>query len=404
MREKTQDYSKLSCEDHIYSDMYDQFLCNFQEDIRKIIGKHRKPFNALSPDDLFSESNLYLIKYKKKILSTFDENTPLTENEFKKIAYHYVKNCINWSHYREYNEKHNLNKVDEIHNTDDGVKTTFEMVIETQGKEDEPKDNPHDLNLKRFMHVLLKYSYLLTENETKILSYIEKGLNQDEIAEKLQVTRQAVSFSFIKMKEKLATQFNFENILNNDISNDVPKGLDAINRLLKPVYQKLTEEDKLKIKDFLLKNPAKKYTFQDINRILFDSKYLGKQISGCVRFFKLQYLVAKRKEVFDFHLKEKITNFFKEGLSSKEISKKIHVSERSIASFRGSLVSKGILTRSSRPQAYPDDASTLVISLNKKGISNKDIQLELKKLNPNYCYSIRSIAARINAFKRSNPF
>ena len=403
MKEKTQDLSRYSCEDHIYTNLYDSFLCEYQKDIKKIIGKYRKAYHKLSPEDLFSEANLYLVKYKKKILSTFNKETPLTQAEFKKIAFHYVKNCINWSHSREYNEKDNLNRVDQIHNTEEGVKTTFELAVETSGKEDDPIDDAHDLNLKRFMHVLLNYSYLLTESETKILSYIEKGLNQDAISEKLGVTRQAVSHSFVQMKEKLNSQFKFENILNNDVSNDVPNGLEAINSLLEPSRKKMTKSDKDKVKDFLLKHPPKKYSYRDINEKLFDSKYLGSQISGCVRVFKLQHLISYNRDVFNADLKEEITKFFKNGLSSKEISEIVGINYKTIASFRGSLVCKGILNRVTPARVFPKDASDLILNLHAQGASAEEIQSSLKKLNPEYNFRTRSIACRIAAFNRFNP-
>jgi len=403
MREKRKDFSDLSCEDHIYSDLYDQYLCDFQEDIKKIIGKHRKPFHALSPEDVFSESNMSLIKYKKKILTTFNQETPLTQNIFKKIAYHYVKNCINWSHYKENDENHNKKRVDAVHNTEEGPKTTFDIVIETSGKLDEPTENAHDLNYKRFMHILLNYSYLLSESEIKVLRFLEKGLGQEDIAERLGVTHQAISFAFIKMKEKLNSQFNFESILNNDISNAVPEGIEALDSLFKPLFDKIPQSDKLKIKKFLLNNPAKKYRFKDINKILFNSKYHASQIPKYIRSIKLDHLVSRHRDALDPDTKEKVTLLFKKGVSSKDVSKIVDINMRTLSSFKGFLVQKGVIDRSTRiGPVFPKDASDLIIEMYKNHKSSKSIQSALLELNPDYFFKIRSIGARIGAFKRSN--
>ena len=68
MKIKYRDQSNLVCEDDVNSQSYDLYLADFQTDIRKIIGKFRKSYHALSEEDIFSECNFSLIKNKKKIL------------------------------------------------------------------------------------------------------------------------------------------------------------------------------------------------------------------------------------------------------------------------------------------------------------------------------------------------
>ena len=65
----------------------------------------------------------------------------LTILHFKKMAFTYIKNIINWSHYAEDNKKYNTRRVDAVINTEDGPKTTFEMVVNLQGQEDEKVNN-----------------------------------------------------------------------------------------------------------------------------------------------------------------------------------------------------------------------------------------------------------------------
>ena len=154
MRVLNKDYSCYAS-NHKDSDSFDLFLCNFQEDIRRIIGKFRKNYHALSPEELASECNVHLLKYKNKILDSFLDSE-FNESDFKKISYHYVKNLVSWSHYGEVNEKYNAKRLDQIHETEDGSKTTFELSLDTQGKEDSFFDVfDSESSIKNFYHILI---------------------------------------------------------------------------------------------------------------------------------------------------------------------------------------------------------------------------------------------------------
>lgn len=214
MREKilsADSVSKFIC-DHQNVQLFDEYLASYQEDIVKIVGKYRRPNHALSHDEISSEANLLLIKGKNKILEKLGDD--FSHVNFKKMAFAYVKNAINWSNYAEKNSKDSKNLVDSVHQSEDGPLTTYELALETQGKEDDFDFLKNTDHLKQFIHVLTNYSYLLTESEIKIISYMQKGLNQYDISEKLNVTHQAISFAVIKLKEKLKSQFNFNDIYN----------------------------------------------------------------------------------------------------------------------------------------------------------------------------------------------
>ena len=190
----------------------------------------------MSDEEIYSECNLHLLKNKERILETF-EGKILDQPEFKKIAYHYAKNECVWSHYRFQNQAYNRKRSDGFIETDEGTKTVFESTIQSQGEENKDLDNQESFiksNVDTFFHVLSEYCYILSESELKILSYIRTGLNQDMIAEKLGVTRQAISFSYVQIQKKLNNYFNFEEVKSGVSSNFVSKG----NRAIKKFFSK----------------------------------------------------------------------------------------------------------------------------------------------------------------------
>lgn len=194
---------------------FDLYLSEYQKDMVKIINKYRKAHHKLSVEEIVSEANLLLVKGKDKIIETLDKE--FDQNNFKRMAYAYVRNAINWSNYRAINSKDGKmqNKIlDAMHSLHDENVTTFELAVETNGCEDELEIFSNQQFLKNFIHVLTKYYYLLSNNEIKLLSYIQKGLNQYEISEKMGVTHQAISYAIIGLKEKVKSQFNFNDIYN----------------------------------------------------------------------------------------------------------------------------------------------------------------------------------------------
>jgi RNA polymerase sigma factor (sigma-70 family) len=229
MREKilSSDLISKLTSTHENSKLFDEYLSDYQEDIIKIVGKHRHSNHALSHDEVISESNILLIKSKGKILEKLDKD--FSHVNFKKMAFAFVRNAISWSHYAEYNSKDSKNLLDNLHQGEDGPMTTYELAIETQCIEDDIDSITDVDHLKQFIHVLINYSYLLTENEIKIISYVQKGLSQDQISEKLNVTHQAVSFAVVKLKQKLKSQFNFNDIYNQK----EPKGQSCLEALFR---------------------------------------------------------------------------------------------------------------------------------------------------------------------------
>ena len=336
-----EDFQSKYSSSHKNSNDFDLYLSEYQEDIKRIIGKFRKNYHALSPEDLASECNMHLLKYKNKILNSFSDSE-FTQNEFKKISYHYVKNLVSWSHYSEVNEKYNAKRLDSVHETEDGPKTTFEFAIESKGEEDsffEIFDSTNGIN--NFYHILMNYSYLLSETECKILSFLKKGMSQDEIADILGVTHQAVSHGFVTLKEKMQAYFDFNEIFEHSIDK-VSDGEKAIDDLLTPRKKQLSEKDIEKIKKFVLRFP-KQYCPQEISEKLFKGKFDHFQISGCLRKLKLRFLAVKAKPVLQCKFKNEILELYKNGKDTKYISDKLNIPFRTVACIRGHLTKNNLL-------------------------------------------------------------
>lgn len=341
------EHSKQVIEKH--SDLFDQYLTEFQEDIRRIVGKFKKSFHALSDEEIYSECNLHLLKNKEKILNSFSDDQEFNQTEFKKIAYHYVKNECVWTHYRFMNKSYNRRKLDGYIETDDGTKTIFEAAIETQGKENEDIDSDlifHAATTDQFFHVLTKYSYLLTEQEVEIISYIRSGFNQDQIAEKLEVTHQAISFCYKNIQAKLKSHFNFHDVLNGGSVKLITDGQKAIDSFFNVDHQEpsISKEDKQKIKNYILENPNA-YTGIEINKKLFNSKYSNQKIWGAIKSLKLTPLVKSRNRLFTNKERELIFSCFKKGKTAEEVAKIIGIKTTSARRMREELVKKGKLLR-----------------------------------------------------------
>lgn len=324
--------------------LFDEYLIAFQEDIKRIVGKFKKSFHVLSDDEVYSECNLHLLKSKEKIVSSFEDE--MSESEFKKIAYHYCKNEVTWSHYRTTGQAYNKRRLDTLVETEDGSKTTFDLAVESSGEENKDLDNDTKFLShvsSNFFHILTKYSYLLTETETEVLAFLRKGITQDEIAEKLGVTHQAISHTGKVIAEKLKSQFSFEEIMEADCNTSILDNFQSFNAFFVGEDKRITKEHKNKLKNFLNKYPSE-FTTKELSEKLFNSKYNLIQISKCIKSMKLSYLVkCPVSGRFQGPLKEKAIKLLKKGLSNKEVAQKTNREEKSIAGLRTHLVKAGEL-------------------------------------------------------------
>ena len=80
-----------------------------------------------------------------------------------------------------------------------------------------------------------------------MLSFIQKGFNQEQISIEFGVTRQAVSALFIGMKEKLNQFFDFNEVLNGGDSRSIEKGKESINNFFADKTHRAPQQGSLKI-------------------------------------------------------------------------------------------------------------------------------------------------------------
>lgn len=279
------------------SDQYDEWLAGYQQDIKKIIGKYRKPFHRLDPDEIASQANLSLIKYKEKMLNEYEGT--FDYSAFQKMAFTYIKNIINWSHYAEDNKKYNTRRVDAVINTEDGPKTTFEMVVNLQGQEDEEVNNLFVTDkYKKIIKVITKYYDILTENEVRLISMMQKGMTEEQMAEELEVTRQAVNFNYHTIVAKLRSFISTDQVFGSNYK-EVEKGNKAISSFFDTKGNHcLAQAHSKHLKELVLNKPYN-YTLNDlinISRKKWCAEYTKKQISNSLSKRKIHCFLKKESK------------------------------------------------------------------------------------------------------------
>jgi RNA polymerase sigma factor (sigma-70 family) len=316
------------------SRQYDEYLISYQEDMNRIIGKHRRPNHLLTHDELISEANMALVKYKGSILEKLQDD--FNETSFKKMAYSFVSNQISWSHSRQSNHKYVKRRVDMVHETEDGPKTTFEASIATRGEEDEGYTS-FDRNEKcaYLLNMVKKYSDILTDGEVKVLSMLEKGDKHEEISEKLGITRQAVSICAIHISEKIRAHLKADDIKDNN-SKNITKGREAINSFFTPESgnTRICENHKEALRGILLDN-IKVYTPEDISEKFFKGIYTYQQIISFATKNGIGFcLVKKECKSYKFTKEEEklILELWETHRSSKKISEITGIPQRSLTS------------------------------------------------------------------------
>lgn len=208
------------------TDQIIDWLSSYQKDLVLIVGKHRKPHHLLSPGEIISEINAYILKHPERLV----EKGVNSEKEFKKLGYSITRNFITWSAkgYGNKNQLYNTQKVDGVVFDDEGQeKSVFESICDSMGDEDpffaELKTSKKH---KNFLTEILEYSSCLTEKQKMILPYLLKGDTLDSIAEPLEVTHQAVSalmrdaFDRIRAYSKTTpTNFDSQSFINSGVES-----------------------------------------------------------------------------------------------------------------------------------------------------------------------------------------
>ena len=328
---------------HPQTDFFNYCLQNFQEDIRRIIGKYRYGSHHLEPEEIASRANLMLLKKRESILRDYEGF--FDEEAFKKTAYVYCRNIIGWSHSKENKSKYVTQRTDNIITTDEGPKTSFEFVMETEGYEDEgfeAFDSSDKFTV--LLHVIKEYCHILTDSELKILSCLESGMTHEEISYKFNITRQAVSHSSMILFDKIKAHFSSD-VLDDNNSVKVSEGNEAIKLFFDRMdYTEMTKEDKDELRTILLSNIST-YNAPEISKRFKKGKYNQHQILSFCRRNKLSFCLKlpPKKHKFSEEESIKIANLYNEGKTAHEIGKIFGVKYNVISGKKGHLSRLGLI-------------------------------------------------------------
>ena len=206
------------------------YLSDFQEDIKKLINYRRRSNHLMSVEEIASDLNMSLLKKKDKIINFKNESFhEFSFESFKFQVCSYIKNAVTWFHCRKKQEKFYCRRDDFKARTEDGEKSSFEIVSQKTGVEtdfDFDKNSKH----KYFLKLIKKYSDYLTKNEVELLGHMLDGKKQIEMAEHMAVTHQAISFNIIRLEEKLKCRIKY-NFLEDESWRKITVGKKAIQEL-----------------------------------------------------------------------------------------------------------------------------------------------------------------------------
>lgn len=286
-------------------DQFNIWLSEYQIDIKKIIGKYRRSNHALSLDELVSEINLSLIKKREDLINYTKKEGGFNHTNFKKSAFVYTRNLIKWSHLSTNNKSYVKRRDNNVfYDEEDGVKTSFDIALETQGFC--PEDDPtHFVNIdvlskyKDFLNNIKKYYDIFSETEIKVLSMLEVGMTEEKIANKLEVTRQAVNYTVHNIYKIIKSYINRDDVFGYGYRK-VQKGHSSIEDFFTNGERHigLDKEHSTLLKSFVLSN---KYKFtlseitQEINKIC-NSDYNTKQICSSLNVRSLNKFVVRKNQ------------------------------------------------------------------------------------------------------------
>ena len=266
---------------------FNTWLENYQVDLAKIIGKYRGSNHMLSQEELLSEINTQLLKKRESLIKYTINEGGFNENSFKKSAFVYARNLIKWSHSSAKNKSYVKRRDDRsFFDKEDGLKTSFDLAVETKGAN--PEDDPDNfVNLeaisefKNILSVIKKYYDILTEQEVKVLSMMELSLSEEDIANKLNVSRQAINFTTHNIYAKVKSFINPKEVFNSSFEK-IQKGKSCINNFFQNSSgYSITKPHSIFLKKLILNQP-KLLTLEEATKKInkqFNLKYSKKQIA-----------------------------------------------------------------------------------------------------------------------------
>ena len=328
---------------------FNNWLEDYQEDLKKIIGKYRFTIHSLTAEELTSEINLSLLKKRSKLIE-YISNKGFNQSNFKHSAFVYARNLIKWSHYSIINKPYHKRRQDGYFYDGEEWKTSFDVAVESEGEVDKEVEES-DANEKQeyLLKIIKEYSNVLTDKEKLVFLYLEKGLTHIEIAEKLKVTHQMISIIYIEIKNKIKNHFGKMSLKDNSYDK-ISKGKEAVDQFFTTSKDSITDKDREDLKKILHLHPYQ-FTSKAVAEIFFKNKYTYRQIvSSSIRLGISSFLRKERpaSQKFNRKTEDLILEMFLKGFSCEEVSRKTNISIGAIRSKRGHLVNKNILTRISR--------------------------------------------------------
>ena len=184
---------------------FEEFLVNYQLDLKRIVGKHLSKYLHIKVEDVVSVVNYQLIKTKQKFFDRFGYD--FKKLEFNKWAYNYARNLTKWEALRYINKDEKLK--DGTFYGDDGEKSLFDIVSEEVGEENEALEEfDGAAKLRVIEDIINKYSHILSIVEKTVFSGLLHGDSELAISQRANVTRQAVNLTKVRVIEKIRAHYN----------------------------------------------------------------------------------------------------------------------------------------------------------------------------------------------------
>lgn len=183
---------------------FEEFLVNYQDDLKRIIGKHLTNTLHIKVDDVVSVTNQQLLTTKDKFFERFGYD--FSKSDFGKWAYNYARNLTKWQAIRYINKDEKLQ--DGTFYTDEGEKSLFDIVAEGTGEENEELEEfDRGEKLKVIANIINKYSHVLTHHEKEVFEGLLQGVTELDLAKKYDSSRQAINLTKSRIYDKIHHSF-----------------------------------------------------------------------------------------------------------------------------------------------------------------------------------------------------
>jgi len=228
---------------------FEEFLVSYQDDLKRIVGKHLATYLHIKADDVVSTINYQLIKTKQKFFDRFGYD--FKKSDFGRWAYNYARNLTKWQALRYLNKDEKLQ--DGSFYTEDGEKSLFDIVSEELGEENEALEEFDSIGkVKVIENIINKYSHTLSTAEKKVFQGLLEGKSEAQMAREQKVTRQAINITRHSVTTTIRAHYNFT---IEDIQKIPPEEMEESVQIVLGLYNK-AEKRRLRY-DSRCKHPNK---------------------------------------------------------------------------------------------------------------------------------------------------